>query len=218
MTSPVQLVLTVAPLAFYFYIVALLQAGRHPRVVAGALDVTLLTLGVGGLIIFGPFGHLLVGMLFGQPGPIPWLMLILGAILVVATLARRSTRRLVIYHIDAETLESVLPDALGPGPFVRTVDGFEDRTQARGVRVESSPRWQSAVIEAYGRNPNALIRELGPRLRDRLRGVPTRTSEVAVILFGLSALTMLVPLTGYLLAQPHARAALRVLLEHLKGG
>jgi cytochrome b561 len=48
--------------------------------------------------------------------------------------------------------------------------------------------------------------------------VPARSTDVAVFFFGLSALTMLVPLTGYLLTQPRARATFRFLLERLHGG
>jgi hypothetical protein len=214
----VQLVLTVTPLAGYFYLLAIWQAGRHPRVIPGVLDTTLLAMGVGGLLLFGPFGQIVAGILFERPGLLHWLFMTLAAALVIASLSRRSSHRLVIYHVNAEALESVLRILLGPDGFVRSLDGYEDRARVRGLRVELSPRWQSAVIEAYGCDPDALIRALAPRLRDRLRETPAPASEVSIILFGLSALTMLVPLTGYLLAQPHARAALRVLLEHLRGG
>jgi hypothetical protein len=218
MSSPVQLLLTVTPLAGYFYLLAIWQAGRHPRVIAGAVDATLLAVGVGGLILFGPFGQVVAEALFDRPGPLHWLLLTLTAALLVASLSRRSSRRLVVYHVAPETLESALRALLGPDGFVRTLDGYEDRARGRGLRVELSPRWQSAVVEARGRDPDALIASLVPRLRDRLRESPVPAAEVSMVFFGLSALTMLVPLTGYLLAQPHARAALRVLLEHLRGG
>jgi hypothetical protein len=218
MTSPVQLVLTIVPLASYLYLLAIWQAGRYPRVIPGAFDVSLLALGVGGLALYGPFGQMLARILFGRPAPIHWWILTLAAILVVSTLARRSSRRLVIYHVDPEALESTLRDLFEPVRFFRTLNGYEDRTHARGVRVDVSPRWQSAVIEAYGRDPDALIQELEPTLRERLRAAPARTSDVGIMFFGLSALAMLVPLTGFLLDQPRARAVLRVLLEHLPGG
>jgi hypothetical protein len=38
---------------------------------------------------------------------------------------------------------------------------------------------------------------------------------MAWVLLGLSGLTLLAPVTGLLLAQPQARAALRALMEHL---
>ena len=53
-----------------------------------------------------------------------------AAILVVSTLAQRSSRRLVIYHVDAEALESTLRDLFQPATFFQTLDGYEDRTHA----------------------------------------------------------------------------------------
>jgi hypothetical protein len=140
------------------------------------------------------------------------------AILLVARLARRSWRRLVIYHVDRETLDTALLDALGPDDFIRTLSGYEDRTRSRGIHVHHSPRWQTAVVEGFGRDPDALIGALRPQLRDRLRLVQARPTGVSLLFFGLSALTMLVPLAGHLLFQPRTRAALRVLLERLHGG
>ena len=218
MTSPVQLVLTVAPLAVYLYLLAIWQAGRYPRVISGALDVSLLALGVGGLLLYGPFGQLVARMLFGRPDLVHWLILTLVANLIVWSLARRSSRRLVIYHVGAEELEDALAEVFEPETFLRTLIGYEDRNQAQGVRVEVSPRWQSAVIEAFGSDSSGLIRRYEPRIRERLRAVPAETTGVAAVFFGLSALTLLVPLTGSLLTQPRARAMLRVLLERLHGG
>ncbi len=217
MTNPVVLALWVTPLAVYLYLVAVWHAGRHPRVVEGAVDLWLLALGLGGLLLFGPFGQLLARMLFRRPGPLHWVLLTLVGVLVVGRLARGSARRLVIYHVEGVALDAALSDALGSDRFVRTLSGYEDRAGGRGVRVDHSPRWQSAVVEGYGYDAGALIAALGPRLRERLNLVPAVTTEVALVFFGLSALTMLAPLAGHLLAQPRTRAALRVLLERLQG-
>jgi predicted LPLAT superfamily acyltransferase len=186
--------------------------------VAGASDVTLLAMGVGGLVLFGPFGQILVRILFGRPDLAHWLILTLASFLVISRVSRRASRRLVIYRVEADALESALRDVLEPAGFLRTLDGYEDRTRARGFRVELSSRWQWAVIEATGRDPDSLIREFEPSLRERLRAVPARSTDVAVFFFGLSALTLLIPLTGFLLTQPRARAAFRALLERLQGG
>src|ERR1700733_2690036 len=96
MTSPAQLALMVTPLAAYLYLLAIWQAGRHPRVVAGSVDLWLLALGLGGVVLLGPFGRLLARTLFGHAGPLQWLMLTLFGILVVGRLARGALRRLVI--------------------------------------------------------------------------------------------------------------------------
>jgi hypothetical protein len=218
MTSPLQLVLTVVPLAAYLYLLAIWQAGRHPRVVKGVVDVSLLALGVGGLVVFGPFGQSLVRMIFGRPSLIHWLNLAFAATLIASCLARRSSRRLVVYHVDADALEAALGAVLEPEQFEKTPGGYVDRTHSRGIRVGLWPRWQSAEIETYGRDADALLHDLEPKLRERLGAIPSGSPDVAILFFGLSALTMLVPMTGYLLSQPPARAVLRVLFERLQGG
>jgi hypothetical protein len=218
MTSPAQLALMVTPLAGYLYLLAIWQAGRHPRVVAGSVDLWLLALGLGGVVLLGPFGRLLARTLFGQAGPLQWLLLTLVGLLVVGCLARRSLRRLVVYHVDSETLDMALRDILGPDRYTRTLSGYEDRTDACGIRVHHSPRWQAAVVEGFGQDPDSLIATLRSRLNERLRLAPPGTSNVSLLFFGLSALTMLIPLAGPLLTQPRTRAVLRVLLERLQGG
>jgi len=217
MTRPLQPVLTYVPLAAYLYLLAIWQAGRSPRVVRGGTDVGLLALGVGGLALFGPFGRTLATILFREPTTLHWALLTLFAVLVVRLLARSDASKLVIYHVDADELEMALRDVFEPGTYSRTLEGYEDRAHGRGVRVESSARWQTAALVAYGRDPEGFVREIEPRVRGRLRSSRSRASDVPLVFFGLSALTMLVPLTSLLLTQPRARAALRALLEHLHG-
>ena len=55
-------------------------------------------------------------------------------------------------------------------------------------------------------------------LRARLRGTAPRTSAPALGWFSLSALTVFVPLLVLTLSRPHVRAALRALMERLRGG
>src|SRR5262249_30914420 len=147
-------------------------------------------------------------------------ILILIGLLVVSWLARRASRRVGVYHVLAEDLDAALHqvDVLGPDSFIPTLDGFQDPSRSRRLRVEDSPRWQTAGGEPAGRDPSALIQPRERPLRIQLGAPPAPRSESAVIFFGLSTLTMLVPLTGYLLTQPRARAALRALFEHLHGG
>jgi hypothetical protein len=218
MTNPVQLALMVTPLAVYFYLLAVLQAGRHPRVVTGSRDVWLLALGLSGLVLFGPLGEWLEGLLSSSPQLLHRVLLALIATLVVARLALRSGARLVIYHVDAATLHAALSEALGPERFHRTIAGYEARAGACGIHVEHSPRWQWAVVNSFGAGADRLIADLEPKLRVHFRTMASTPSEVSLLFFGLSALTMLIPLAGHLLAQPRTRAALRVLLERLHGG
>jgi hypothetical protein len=218
MSTPVQLVLMIVPLAGYLYLLAVWQAGRHPRVVSGAVDAALLALGLSGLVVFGPFGQLVAVWLFGRMEPVQGVFLSLAALPVIAWLAWRARGRLVIYHVDAEPLESALGQALEPEGFRRTLQGYDDPSGARHVRVEHSRRWQTALVEGFGPEGRALIRTLRAPLRARFAGVNARGTTVSLIFFSLSALTMLVPLTARLLAEPRTRAALRVLLRHLQGG
>jgi hypothetical protein len=218
MTGPVQLALMVTPLATYLYLMAVWQAGRYPRVLSGSVDVWLLALGLGGLVLFGPVGDWLTGLISSRPRVLHHVLVDLLATLLVARAARWSRRRLVIYHVDASALDAALLGALGASRYSKMLDGFEDRERACGIRVEHSARWRWAVVEVHGDGAAALAAELNPRITEQLRQAPAAPSEVALAFFALSALTMLVPLAGHLLAQPRARAALRVLLERLHGG
>ncbi len=218
MISSVQLALMVIPLAAYFYLLALWQAWRHPRVVSGAVDLWLLALGVSGLFVCGPLGQFMARTLFGRVGPLEWLFLALVGFLVVSRLARRSSRRLVIYHVGAEALDAALCDVLGADEFIPTLAGYESRTQSCGIRVDHSPRGQSAVIEAMGPEADALMATLGSRLQARLRLVPAVMTNLPSLFFALSGLTLLGPLVAGMMTQPHTRAVLRALLERLRGG
>jgi hypothetical protein len=121
--------------------------------------------------------------------------------------------------VDAETITRALEETLDDmdGRFEWTLGGFEDRASARGLRVEIGRRLRSALIEAYGSEPERLIQEVRSRLREALRGRKTAASAVAMTLFGSSIAVMVAPLIGLFLTQPKARAALRVWLERLRG-
>lgn len=219
MASPWQYALTVGPLGFYLWVLALWQSDRHPRVVRGLVDFALLAFGVGGLLAFGPFGQLAVRMLSRKPDLLDRMVLLSGLGLWASVLAHRSLRRLVVYQVDPESLIGTLAAVLSrtEGRFVRTLGGFEDLNTPRGLRIDFTRPLRCAVVEAYGRDPEGLIADLRPRLRDRLRGTTNGPSSVALALYGCSILVMLVPLLGLFLTQPRAREAFRVLLERLRG-
>src|SRR5207237_1409207 len=107
MTGLFQLGLMVGPLALYFYVLAAWQAGRHPHVVSGPLDLAFLAAAVGGLLLFGPVGQALAALLAGQSGVVVGFV-VLAALAAAATLLRQASRRLVVYHIDPAALHQAL--------------------------------------------------------------------------------------------------------------
>lgn len=220
MTGPWQVLVTAGPLASYFSLLAIWHGGRHPRIISGPVDAALLAFGLGGLVTFGPFGQLVAAMLFGVPGARHWLALTLAMVLAGSLMARGSARRLVVYHVDPEILDRAMEDVLElrGDRYVRTIGGFEDRPRSHGLTVQVVPLLGTAVIEAIGPDPGPRIQDLKGRLQARLEWAPTPTATVAGILYGLSALTTLIPLAWMFLAQPRAREALRVLLRRLQGG
>lgn len=219
MTGPLQMALTVGPLAGYLFVLGVWQSGRHPRVVAGALDFGLLAFGLGGLLVFGPIGHTLVGLMF--PGPSVWAWLALPSLFLLLVLVwlPGTSRRLVVYNIDPETIAPALAAGLAtvPGRFVPTLTGFEDADGRRGVSVEGS-RWsRTAVVEAHGDAPEALIHALRPALEARLGDAGVGPSAVAWLWFGLSCASLLAPWLLLALARPQVREAVSTLLHLLHG-
>src|SRR4051794_40915236 len=112
MGSRWQVALSVGPLALYLYLLARWHGGRHPRVVSGLVDFALAGVAVGGMVLFGPLGRALVGVLFDRPAASAWLALASGLMLVALLTSRRATRQVVVYHVDAPTLEHALREAL----------------------------------------------------------------------------------------------------------
>jgi hypothetical protein len=220
MSSPWLYALTVGPLGLYLWTLALWHSFRYPRVVSGLADYVLLSIGIGGVLAFGPFGQTVTRALFGHhPDLLDWMAVVSGLGLVASLGARRSLFRAVVYHVDAATLMGALDEVLHgvDGRFQRTLNGFEDRESGRGIVVDATGWLRSAVVEAYGRGAETLIQDVRPRLRERLRRVAVGPSRVAPVLYGLSLVVMTAPLVGMFLAQPRAREALRVLLERLRG-
>ena len=55
--------------------------------------------------------------------------------------------------------------------FTSTLGGFESTEDRRALHVEGFRTLRVGTVDARGHEPEALIRELRPRLRERLRDV-----------------------------------------------
>jgi hypothetical protein len=222
MSLPIQVALTVGPLACYFYIVGVWQSGRRPRVIPGAVDFAVLALGVSGLMTVGPVGQVLMGLIFGPtPGYLAWGLWLLFLSLWVGVFAFSAARRLVVYNLEPDQLVEAVGFAIEAMPgakFTQTLGGFEATGERRALHVEGSKLLRVGTVDARGREPEALIRTLQPLLRDRLRGVASGPTRVTWGLFLASWLTMLLPLAIFLATEPKAIAVVRALWIRITGG
>jgi hypothetical protein len=217
MSSSLQYFLTVGPLAFYFFVLGVWQTGRRPRVVLGPTDVAMLAFGLGGLLVFGPIGHWLVDRLF--PGPSVWAWLALPSLfcLLVLLWIPRAARRLVIYNVDRETLERALGEIIGalPVDFARTPHGYLDTNAGRTLNVEVGQRSRIAVIEAKGKDADAVIRAIARELHSKFRRVPARPTRLSRLWFVLAVLAML-PSFGLYFARHEFRAAVQSFFHRIQ--
>jgi hypothetical protein len=219
MTSEMQIILTATPLAAYFYTLGVFHGGKRPRMISGPIDVGLLAFGLGGLVAFGPLGCSVIGRLVGgSAGPLAWSMWVSVVALWSLVLAGSASLRISVYHVGPGELERAVAEALSQveGRFIPTLHGFEDTKRGVGVTLKVVRWLRSGGIVAYGHEPEVLIRELKPHLRAALDRVPQRSSAVTHAMFGLACLTMLVPLSSFLLANPRAKDAFRALMHSLR--
>ena len=218
MPTSIQYVLMAGPVAVYCALLSTWHGGRRPKVVAGAVDVALLGFGLGGLILWGPPGQLIARRLFGRPVLLDWLTLTSGYAMACSILARQSSRRLVIYHVEPAALTRAVGAALAEdGRFVRTLSGFEDACEGRGVRVETSNRLRTAVVETHGVRAEALLQRIRPRLVAALATESSPPTRFAWSLIGVSIAALVIPIFVLVLGRPDTRAALRVLLDRIRG-
>ena len=219
MTPAMQIALSATPLAAYFYYLGVLHGGKRPRLVSGPVDVALLAVGLGGLVAFGPFGKATLGRILNeQAGLLGWAVWVTMVTLWAMVLTGTATLRLAIYHVSPEELVKAIRDALAglEGRFAPTLKGFEDVERGSGLTVRVSRILRSGSVEAYGLGADVLIRELKPRLRETLARYPQRASGVSRAMFLVACLTMVIPVSGYLVVNPKAGAAVRALMHSLR--
>ena len=220
MSLPMQVALTVAPLACYFYVVGVWQSGRSPRVVSGPVDFAILAFGVLGLVTVGPVGQVLMGLIFNTPGPVAWGLWCAFLGLWTLIFSGSASRRVVVYNLNPGQLQTAVADVLSKLPsshFSPTLGGFESTTDGLSLHVEGSARLRVGTVDARGKDAETFIKSLHPRLRDRLHDLPVGPSRVTWSLFILSWLTMLTPLGIFLMSEPKARAAVRAIWTRITG-
>ena len=217
MGGPLPVVLTIGPLTLYFLALATWHASRGPRIVSGPTDAAWLGFALGGLAAFGPIGQALTADL---PGGLAVPALLTGLAVAGMGLTTRARRRIAIYNVDPDSLDEALAGSLAElsGEFAKTLRGFEHPSSRCGLRVETSAVFRVAEVEAFGPEAEALIVAIRPRLRRRLRDAGARGLLLARFWLSLSSLTVTAPVAVYLLGRPQARAALRALIERLRGG
>lgn len=205
----------VGPLAWYLFLLGVWHGSTHPRVVSGAADSASLAVGIGGVVLFGPFGQMFGILVFGKPTFLSWLIMTSGWALLAVAGAWSAGRRLLVYHIDRGTLEGVLEEMLEPVGFTRTLQGFEDPPSCRGVSIEHSEWSKTATIQAFGREPERLTQSLQADLVLRLKSVESHPTRIAGMFMALSALTLGIPMVCWILAEPWVRDAARMLFERV---
>lgn len=196
MSVPLRTALALLPLALYFFVLGVWQSGRNPRLVSGSLDAFLLTVGLGGLLVFGPVGDLAVHWFFPQPNLAAWLAVASGLGLIALYFMARARVRVHVYKVKPKALLVAVERALSRVMVspTRTLEGFEDTNQRRGVRVESSPRFGTGVVEATGEYPDAMIARLTPILREELSRIDSEPSYMATAMFALACVVAFVPI------------------------
>jgi hypothetical protein len=206
----VRAALAFLPLSAYFFALGIWQGGTRPRVVSGAKDFGMLSLGLGGLIAFGPLGQVAVDSLFPKPSLAAWMAVASFVGLVAMAWSLRARRRMVVYRVEAEPLDRALNSAMAAtcGRVSRTVLGIEDVEGNRGITVDRG-RFRVAVIEAHGDHPEALIAALGPVLARSLAEASAPPSRLPWLWFSLSSASAAIPTALALLTRPEVRAAIR---------
>jgi hypothetical protein len=110
--APLQLCLTVGPIAMYLLMLGIINLGRRPYLVSGGRDTAALALAVIGLMLVGPISLFLPDGSMEYFGPWVWALVLALYALLTAMGILFSRPRLVIYNISVDRLRPILADAV----------------------------------------------------------------------------------------------------------
>lgn len=221
MPPTIQVALIAVPLAAYLYALGIFHGGKHPRVVAGPVDLAWLSFGLFGLVAFGPFGRVVVAATFGPAAtPAGWLAWALLLAIMAACWTRTGRDRTVIYHAAPEHAEAALVAALGDlgGAYVATLHGYEDRATRTSILLRTSARTRTAVVDVQGDGAGAVAGRLRKALRVHLATIARPVSTLSTAFFAASSLLMLAPVATFLALDPQGRRAIRAVARWLGWG
>jgi hypothetical protein len=110
--DPLHLLIALAPLGLYLLAVGLVNLGRHPRAISGAVDRIGLGLALSGLMIVGPVELLLPQATADHYGPFVWFLLLGSYSLCLMLWLLTARPRLVLYHAPYEQVRPVLEEVV----------------------------------------------------------------------------------------------------------
>ena len=106
--DPLHFSIALGPLAVYLLLLGVLHLSRHPFLTTGARDAAALGVAISGFVIAGPMELFLPHAAATRFGPYVWVLLIAFYFLCLTLFVLLMRPRLVIYHVTAEQLRSLL--------------------------------------------------------------------------------------------------------------
>jgi len=150
--NPLHVGIALGPLAVYLMLLGMVNLSSRPLVTNGARDAAALGVGVGGLMMVGPFELLLPEATAFHWGALVWLLLLafyaLGLTLVVLMLRPR----LIVYNIPVERMRPLLANLVGELDQEARWAGECLVLPQLGVQlhVEASPTMRNVQLVAAG--------------------------------------------------------------------
>ncbi len=175
------------PVAVYFLILGLLHTRRHPQMLTGRVDFTVLIASLSPLVFLPVMSHLR-----GSP---------LAAVIVAASVAGAilllspGGRSWVVYNISPYAARDAVAAALGAMEvdFARWADGFIADAGRITVTIEAFPLLRNATIRLTG-GDGTFARSFQDALARRLKAMECQTSPMAISMLLVAVVMLAAPL------------------------